>query len=147
MTEEPKTPSLVRKQIPWQLLVILLLLAAGLAGGFLAPPALMPFITGAFIILCGALLVLLWRVAVNAHDRFDRAKWDQANKTMTDFMQVLIDIMPNPAFFKDTEGRYRGTNPAFEKLLGKAKSELIGKTIGDVAPQEIVDKHQEHDQT
>ncbi|MGZ5555477.1 MAG: sensor domain-containing diguanylate cyclase [Candidatus Aminicenantales bacterium] len=147
MTEEPKTPSLVRKQIPWQLLVILLLLAAGLAGGFLAPPALMPFITGAFIILCGALLVLLWRVAVNAHDRFDRAKWDQANKTMTDFMQVLIDIMPNPAFFKDTEGRYRGTNPAFEKLLGKTKSELIGKTIGDVAPQEIVDKHQEHDQT
>jgi diguanylate cyclase (GGDEF)-like protein/PAS domain S-box-containing protein len=145
VTEPPQTPYLLRKT-PWQLVIVLLLLAAGLTAELLAPRRFMPFIAASFIILCGALLFLLWRLAVSAHESFEKAKWDQANKTMTDFMQVLIDIMPNPAFFKDTQGRYQGTNPAFEKLLGKSKSELIGKTISDVAPQEIVDKHQEHDQ-
>jgi len=147
VTESPKTPSLNRSPIPWQIFVILLLLAGGLAAELLAPRSLMPVIAGVFIILCGALLVLLWRLAISTHERFQSSRWNQANKKMTDFMQVLIDIMPNPAFFKDVEGRYQGTNAAFEKLLGKSKSELIGKTIGDVAPQEIADRHQAHDQT
>ncbi|HMA54844.1 MAG TPA: diguanylate cyclase [Acidobacteriota bacterium] len=147
MTKAPRTPSLLRKA-PWQLVaVLLLLLAAGLTALFLAPRSILPVTAGAFMVLCGALLYLFWRLAVGAHESFDRARWDQANKSMTEFMQVLIDIMPNPAFFKDIEGRYRGTNAAFEKLLGKSKEALIGRTIGDVAPPEIVDKHQEHDQT
>ena len=145
MTEPLKRPSLLRKT-PWQLIGILLLLAAGVAGGFLAPRRYIPVTAGFFIVFSGALLYLFWRLAVGAHERFDRAKWDKANRNMTEFMQVLIDIMPNPAFFKDLEGRYQGTNPAFEKLLGKTKDELIGRTIDDVAPTEIVEKHLEHDQ-
>ena len=146
MTDPIKRPSLLRKT-PWQLAAVILLVAAGLAASFLAPRRFIPVTAGAFVVLCGALLYLFWRLAVAAHDRFDRAKWDQANRSMTDFMQVLIDIMPNPGFFKDIEGRYQGTNAAFEKLLGKSKDELIGKTIGDVAPPEIVGKHMEQDQT
>jgi diguanylate cyclase (GGDEF)-like protein/PAS domain S-box-containing protein len=143
---EPKIPSLARRT-PWQLIAVLLvLLAAGLAGAVLAPSRFMPFIIAAFIGLCGALLVLLWRLAISAHESFEKARWVKANKAMDEFVQLMIDIMPNPAFFKDPQGRYRGTNAAFEKLLGHSKSELIGKTIGDVAPAEIVAKHQEHDQ-
>ncbi len=142
---EPKIPSLARKT-PWHLIAVLPLLAAGLAGAFLAPSRFMPFIIAAFIGLCGAVLLLLWRLAISAHEGFDKARWEKANKAMDQFVQLMIDIMPNPAFFKDPQGRYRGTNAAFEKLLGHSKSELIGKTIGDVAPEEIVHKHQEHDQ-
>ncbi len=61
-------------------------------------------------------------------------------------MRHMINIMPNPAFFKDAQGIYQGTNAAFEKLLGLSKKELVGKTIGDVAPDEIARLHQEHDQ-
>jgi len=136
---------LIRRS-PWPLIVVFLLLAAGVVGAFLAPRRLAPLVAGAFVVFCAALLILLWRLAVSAHERFQKAKWDQANKAMTDFIQVLIDVMPNPAFFKDTQGRYVGTNAAFERLLGRSKSELLGKTIGDVASQEIVEKHQEHDQ-
>ena len=143
--EPPKTPSLIRKT-PRRLLAVLLLLAAGVVGGFLAPSRLRPFIAMPFLVLCGALLLVLWRLAISAYESYERARWDQANASMAEFMQVMIDIMPNPAFFKDTEGRYRGTNPAFEKLLGKSKSEIIGQTISDVAPPEIVEKHLEHDQ-
>jgi diguanylate cyclase (GGDEF)-like protein/PAS domain S-box-containing protein len=145
VTEPLKLPSMV-KRTPWQLIALLLLLAAGLAGAFLTPHLFMRGVIGVFMVLCGVLLLLLWRGAISAYERVQKTKWDEANKAMADFIQVMIDIMPNPAFFKDTEGRYQGTNPAFERLLGKSKGELIGKAIGDVAPPEIVGKHQEHDQ-
>ncbi|MCX6571005.1 MAG: diguanylate cyclase [Candidatus Aminicenantes bacterium] len=103
-------------------------------------------IAGAFVLLCGILLCLFWRKTLAAQDAAERAKWGQANRHMDEFIQLVIDIMPNPAFFKDTQGLYRGTNSAFEKLLGLSKSDIIGKTIGDVAPAEIAKRHQEHDQ-
>ena len=145
MAEPRKIPALIRKT-PWQLLAMLLLLAAGLAAGFLAPSRFSPLIAAGFFLLCGALLLVLWRLAVSTHEIMQRTKWDEANRNMDEFMRHMINIMPNPAFFKDTQGVYQGTNPAFEKLLGLSKKEIVGKTIGDVAPDEIARQHQEHDQ-
>jgi diguanylate cyclase (GGDEF)-like protein/PAS domain S-box-containing protein len=104
-------------------------------------------IAGAFVLVCGVFLCLFWRKTLAAQDAAERARWDQANRNMDEFIQLVIDIMPNPAFFKDPQGLYRGTNSAFEKLLGLSKSDLIGKAIGDVAPSEIVEKHQKQDQS
>lgn len=53
------------------------------------------------------------------------------------FLQLLIDVMPNPVFFKDASGLYLGCNKAFEKFIGVTKSELIGKTVFDFAPAEL----------
>jgi len=145
VSEPRKTPSLIRRT-PWQLLAVLFILAAGLVAALLAPRRFLPFIAGPFILLCGALLVLLWRLAVSTHEAMQRTKWDEANRNMDEFMRHMINIMPNPAFFKDTRGIYQGTNPAFEKLLGLSKKEILGKTIGDVAPDAIAAQHQEHDQ-
>ena len=103
-------------------------------------------IAGAFVLLCGILLCLFWRRTLAFQEAFERTKWDQANRKMDEFIQLVIDIMPNPAFFKDAQGLYRGTNSAFEKLLGLSKHEILGKKIGDIAPAEIVKNHQEHDQ-
>ena len=104
-------------------------------------------IAGAFVLVCGVLLCLFWRKTLAAQDAAERGKWDQANKNMDEFVQLMIDIMPNPAFFKDTRGVYQGTNSAFEKLLGLSRNDIIGKVIGDIAPAEIVQKHQEHDES
>jgi len=134
------------RKTPWQLLAVLLLLAAGLVAALLAPRRFLPFIAGPFILLCGALLVLLWRLAVSTHETMQRTKWDEANRNMDEFMRHMIAIMPNPAFFKDTQGIYQGTNAAFEKLLGLSRKDIVGKSIGDVAPDEIVVQHQQHDQ-
>ncbi|MBP1660554.1 MAG: sensory box/GGDEF family protein [Candidatus Aminicenantes bacterium] len=145
MTEPQKAPSLIRKT-PWQLIAILVLLAFGLAAGALAPGRYWLTIAAGFLVISGALLILLWRLAVSTHAHFERTKWDEANRNMDEFMRHLIGIMPNPAFFKDTRGIYQGTNAAFEKLLGLSGKEIVGKTIGDVAPNELVALHQEHDQ-
>jgi len=143
-SQKPRSPS---RKIPWQLVAIFVLLAAGFPATLIALPGLMLAIAGVFILVCGALLCLFWRKTLAAQDAAERAKWDQANRNMDEFIQLMIDIMPNPAFFKDTRGLYRGTNSAFEKLLGLSKNNIIGKTIGDVAPADIVRKHQEHDQS
>lgn len=119
---------------------------ADLTAGMTGRNAVIVAVTGVLILVCGALLYVFWRRSLAAEEAAERSKWDLANKTMSDFMQIMIDIMPNPAFFKDTEGRYQGSNAAFEKLLGHGKSEIIGHTIADVASPDIVKKHQEHDQ-
>ncbi len=145
MSDSNKPRPLSRK-IPWQLIGVFILLAAGFAATLIARPGLMLAIAGTFVLVCGGLLCLFWRKTLAAQDAAERAKWDQANRKMDEFIQLVIDIMPNPAFFKDLQGLYRGTNSGFEKLLGLSKKDIIGKTIDDVAPAEIVEKHQEHDQ-
>ena len=43
-----------------------------------------------------------------------------------DFIEQLINAMPLPVYFKDTDLKYRGCNEAFEKITGYKKNELIG---------------------
>jgi diguanylate cyclase (GGDEF)-like protein/PAS domain S-box-containing protein len=144
LTEERKPLSMSRK-VPWQLVAVLALLAACLASGLTAPRRLLPYIAGAFFLLCGALLVLFWRRTLAAYERYERSRWDEADRSMDEFIRQIINILPTPAFFKDTRGIYRGTNPAFERLVGHSKKEIVGKTIADIAPGELALKHQEHD--
>jgi diguanylate cyclase (GGDEF)-like protein/PAS domain S-box-containing protein len=129
---------------PWLVLAKtdLVEVAAGMRAAFRRSLAL----AMGFVLLCGFLLYLFYRRNLAAHERSERTKWDEANRHMDEFMSHMINIMPNPAFFKDARGLYRGANAGFEKLLGLDKKEILGKTIGDIAPAEIVAQHQEHDQ-
>lgn len=53
------------------------------------------------------------------------------------FLQILIDSIPLPIFYKDTEARYRGCNIAFAQYLGKAPQEIIGKSVYDLSPPHL----------
>ncbi|GAM08652.1 methyl sulfide methyltransferase-associated sensor [Geobacter sp. OR-1] len=66
-------------------------------------------------------------------------------KRALDFLQELIDSMPNPVFYKDLDGRYLGCNKAFETYLGISRDALVGKTVYDVAPPEIADQYRVSD--
>jgi diguanylate cyclase (GGDEF)-like protein/PAS domain S-box-containing protein len=48
--------------------------------------------------------------------------------------QELIEVLPNPVFFKDTQGRYIGVNKAWEEYFGIARSQFIGKTVFELYP-------------
>ncbi len=61
------------------------------------------------------------------------------------FLQVMIDTIPTPVFYRDTNGLFLGFNKAFESVVGKSGAELIGKTIDDVAPRQIADMYHEAD--
>jgi PAS domain S-box-containing protein len=62
------------------------------------------------------------------------------------FLQHLINAIPSPIFFKDTDGIYQGCNLAYEKYLGKSKDKIIGRSVHDVFPTDLADKYREMDQ-
>jgi PAS domain S-box-containing protein len=66
-------------------------------------------------------------------------------KQQKEFINTLIETLPSPIFYKDKEGRYLGCNKAYEEFIGKNRSEVIGKSVYDMAPKEIADKYYEKD--
>jgi len=47
-------------------------------------------------------------------------------------MRGLIEAIPNPIFFKATDGRYLGVNKAWETLFGQSRVFFIGKTVREL---------------
>lgn len=62
------------------------------------------------------------------------------------FLQQLGDTIPNPIFWKDAQGRYRGCNRAFEDYIGIARTDLVGKTVHDIAPRALAEQYAAADQ-
>ncbi|HUY03923.1 MAG TPA: EAL domain-containing protein [Rhodocyclaceae bacterium] len=53
------------------------------------------------------------------------------------FHAAMLENIPVPVFYKDRQGRYLGCNQAFEEVTGKSRSEIVGKSVFDMAPPEI----------
>ena len=78
-------------------------------------------------------------------DITERKKVEDTLKEQSDFLQTLIDTMPNLVFYKDRAGRYTGCNKAFEDFTGRSRHELIGKTVYDLGPEDVARKYEEKD--
>ncbi|OHC65493.1 MAG: hypothetical protein A2040_13570 [Rhodocyclales bacterium GWA2_65_19] len=61
------------------------------------------------------------------------------------FQSSLLESIPVAIFYKDCQGRYQGCNRAYEEALGKSRSEIIGKSVFDMAPPEIANKYHAKD--
>ncbi|MBI4966287.1 MAG: PAS domain S-box protein [Desulfomonile tiedjei] len=62
------------------------------------------------------------------------------------FVQNLMQAIPNPVFYKGVDGRYWGCNPACEEFLGLPADSIVGKTVYDIAPPEVADEYRRRDQ-
>ncbi len=56
-------------------------------------------------------------------------------------LQTLMDAIPYPVYYKDSQFRYLGCNRAFAKLVGATKAQIVGRTIHDVAPKDLADRY------
>ncbi|WP_341531165.1 PAS domain S-box protein [Nostoc sp. UHCC 0302] len=74
-----------------------------------------------------------------------RKQAEAALQEQLDFLQVLIDTIPAPVFYKNIEGIYLGCNTAFETSLGFSKQQILGKSDYDIAPKELADQYQQAD--
>lgn len=74
-----------------------------------------------------------------------KAAKDALNEQLA-FFQTLIDNLPQPVYYKDTQGRYLGCNKAFEAFTGRSKEAFKGKTIFELAAQEAAQLFDEADQ-
>ncbi|MBF1989409.1 sensor histidine kinase [Fischerella thermalis] len=76
-----------------------------------------------------------------------RKQAEAALQEQLDFLQVLIDTIPTPVFYKNAEGFYLGCNKAFEEALGFTREQIVGKSEYDISPKELADKYQQADTT
>jgi diguanylate cyclase (GGDEF)-like protein/PAS domain S-box-containing protein len=97
------------------------------------------------VLAAGISLSVFWRHQKSEIEADEREKWETALKNQKGFLSVMIDVMPNAAYLKDTEGRLTGCNAAFEKLLNLSKDKIVGKTFSDLTSKDLADKDQEID--
>ena len=76
----------------------------------------------------------------------DSKKAEERVKEEYHFLQHLIDTIPYPLFYKNTEYVYMGCNKAFEDYIGLPKNKIIGKTVYDVSPNDLAEKYHEKDE-
>jgi len=86
-----------------------------------------------------------WRTVQSFSPRIVESH-ENAFEEQIDFLQKLIDAIPNPIFYKDINGIYQGSNKAFEAYLGKSKSQFIGKSVYDLSPLDLADKYYKMDE-
>ncbi len=65
------------------------------------------------------------------------------------FLEILIDTIPSPVFYKDRDGVYRGVNNAFaEQIIGLPKERISGCTLFDLPeaiPKDLARRYHEAD--
>ncbi len=61
------------------------------------------------------------------------------------FHQKLIDALPVPIFYRDTESVYKMCNAAHEKFTGKTRDQIIGKSVFEVHTREMAEKYAHQD--
>lgn len=74
-------------------------------------------------------------------------KLERQKQERVQFLATLLDSLPLPVFIKDINLRYTHCNRAFEQALGLSRSEIIGKTVFEVAPAHLARLYHEADQS
>lgn len=62
------------------------------------------------------------------------------------FQRTLLDAIPSPIFYKSADGKYLGCNASFEKAMGAPEESILGKTVFDLAPNELAETYHRADQ-
>ena len=83
--------------------------------------------------------------AGSATDVHDRRQAEVQLRDQLRFVQDLIEVIPNPIYFKDPDGRYIGFNKAFGTFFGIKRQAWVGKSLFDLLPPEEATWHQAQD--
>jgi PAS domain S-box-containing protein len=100
-----------------------------------------------FAVITGALIA---RVALKVGDDMDRSEevrrgMEETLQKQFHFLQVILDAIPAPVFYKDARGFFLGCNKAYEEYIGLPKDRLVGKTVCDIAPKDLADVYRDAD--
>lgn len=67
------------------------------------------------------------------------------NDEKTQFLETLIETIPNAIFYKDSSFIYRYCNNAFLNLLGLKREEVIGHSVYDISTKKLADIYNKAD--
>lgn len=100
-----------------------------------------PWVVGFLALLT---FVLVWnrRLSIQVAERA-RAEAEERRQRST--LLALINSIPDPIWFKDTQGRYLGVNQAFADCLGRAPEDIVGRSDQQMFSQAAGSGRQERD--
>lgn len=76
----------------------------------------------------------------------ERKRSEEAMQKQLDFLQVIIDTIPSPVFYKDAAGRYLGFNKVYEEYVGLTRDQMLGKAVHDLWAKDLADVFCQKDQ-
>lgn len=79
------------------------------------------------------------------NDVTQRKEAERVQKTYVHFLQELIDAIPIPVFYVNKDGTCLGCNKALEHFIGIKKEDLVGKTVFELAPEDLATEYYEKD--
>lgn len=82
---------------------------------------------------------------INARDITSRKESERTLRQTLNLLQDIMDGSPSMIFVKDLEGRFLSINSQLEKLLGRTRDQILGKTDFDIFSEEWAEYYQEHD--
>ncbi len=55
-------------------------------------------------------------------------------------LQAIIDGIPAPMYYRDSEGKYLGVNRSFEEFFGVTRGEITGKSLGEMFSKDMEER-------
>lgn len=85
------------------------------------------------VIVAGvALVLLILMVLLLGINVYRRRHAEGELRNHIQFLDLLIDTVPFPLYFSDSEGRFGLVNLAFARLAGRSREEVIGRTREEI---------------
>ncbi len=69
-----------------------------------------------------------------------RKKAERALLDNIEFLNTLIDTIPNPVFYKDDQGIFLGCNAAYAQTIGLSKNAILGRRLIDLGDISFKDR-------
>jgi PAS domain S-box-containing protein len=79
-------------------------------------------------------------------DISDRKRAEAAQQEQLHLLQVILDALPFPIFYKDAQGLYLGCNQAFLNFRGMTSDQIVGKSVYETAPAHLAETYAAADQ-
>jgi PAS domain S-box-containing protein len=76
----------------------------------------------------------------------ERKRSGDAIQKQFEFLQLIIDAIPSPVFYKNAEGKYLGFNKIYESFVGLTREQMIGKTVHELWQKDLADRYRQMDQ-
>jgi len=76
----------------------------------------------------------------------ERKRAEDEIQKQLEFLQLIIDAIPSPIFYKDAEGKYLGFNKIYESFVGLTREQMLGKTVHELWQKDLADKYWQMDQ-
>lgn len=79
-------------------------------------------------------------------DITDRKLAQEDFATHSVFLREIMNAIPNPVYYKNSEGVYLGCNAAYRFFFGKTEKEIIGRKLHDIVHENYIGQSLQKDQ-